>query len=163
MTAWTGLDRNAVLALNAMNEVETSPLDATGLEALLAQAFHVGLCDRGRDAFLIAFDQDAAYASPNFQWFRARYARFVYIDRVIVASGARGRGLARSLYRELFAAAAGAGHTLITCEVNLRPPNPASHALHASLGFTEAGRGGNADAAKVVSYLVRTLDGSFEP
>jgi hypothetical protein len=160
MTTWTGLDQNAVLALNAMHEVETSPLDTTGLCALLEQAFHVGLRDRGRDAFLIAFDQEAVYASPNFQWFRARYARFVYIDRVIVAASARGRGLARALYSELFRVAAGAGHTLITCEVNLRPPNPASQVLHASLGFTVVGRGGSADAAKIVSYLVRPLGGS---
>ena len=51
------------------------------------------------DAFLLAFDQDADYDSPNFLWFRERYPRFVYVDRIVVAAAARGRGLARLLYR----------------------------------------------------------------
>jgi predicted GNAT superfamily acetyltransferase len=153
-------DLEAVLALNAGNELETSPLDASGLQALLDQAFHVGLCDQGREAFLIAFDERASYSSPNYRWFRERYPRFVYVDRIIVSAKARGRGLARALYRELFEVAAAAGHSLVTCEVNVRPPNPASQAFHASLGFREVGRGGAADGSKIVSYLVRALDGA---
>ena len=54
------------------------------------------------DAFLLAFDQDAAYDSPNFLWFRERYPRFVYVDRVVVAGGGAWAGLARRLYRDLF-------------------------------------------------------------
>lgn len=158
MGAATTADLEAVLALNASNELETSPLDAAGLQALLDRAFHVGLRDQGRQAFLIAFDENASYTSPNYLWFRRRYARFVYVDRIIVSARARGQGLARALYRELFDAATVAGHTLITCEVNVRPPNPASHAFHASLGFDEVGRGGAADGSKIVSYLVRALD-----
>jgi predicted GNAT superfamily acetyltransferase len=156
----TQIDEPAVLSLNAASEVETSPLDAAGLKALLGEAFHVGLCDHGREAFLIAFDEQASYASPNYLWFRERYPRFVYVDRIIVSASARGRGLARALYAELFEAAAAAGHSLITCEVNVRPPNPASHAFHASLGFREVGRGGAADGSKIVSYLVRPLGGA---
>ena len=44
------------------------------------------------DAFLLAFDQSAQYDSPNFLWFRSRYPRFVYVDRIVVVSSARGRG-----------------------------------------------------------------------
>ena len=51
------------------------------------------------DAFMLALDQDADYDSPNFLWFRDRYPRFVYVDRIVVATRARGRGLARLLYR----------------------------------------------------------------
>ena len=155
--AAASIDEAAALALNAASEVETSPLDAAGLRQLCDQAFHVGLVDRGRAAFLIAFDQDAAYSSPNFLWFRDRYPRFVYVDRVIVSAAARGQGLAQRLYGELFTRATGAGHTLVTCEVNLEPPNPASWAFHAAQGFTEVGRGTGAGALKVVSYLVRPL------
>ena len=157
MIAWTGIDADAVLALNAANEVETSPLDEAGLRQLCEQAFHVGLVDGGRAAFLIAFDQDARYGSPNFLWFRARYSRFVYVDRIIVAAAARGRRLAQGLYRELFSLATSAGHTLVTCEVNVQPPNPASWAFHAAQGFRVVGRGATADACKLVSYLARPL------
>jgi predicted GNAT superfamily acetyltransferase len=150
-------DETAMLALNRAHIAETSALDAAALRALLAQAFHVGTCARGRDAFLIALDQGAVYASPNFQWFKSRHERFVYIDRVIVAPSERGRGLARLLYEELIAAAARARHVLIGCEVNLKPPNPASDAFHAALGFAEAGRSVLPGGAKEVRYLIREV------
>ena len=153
----TSADEAAILALNRAHVAETSALEAADLRALLAQAFHVGACDRGREAFLIALDQDAIYSSPNFQWFKSRHERFVYIDRVIVAPSQRGRGLARLLYEGLFAAAARARHVLIGCEVNAEPPNPASDALHAALGFVEVGRAVLAGGAKRVRYLTREV------
>jgi uncharacterized protein len=150
-------DEAAILALNQAHTTETSSLTAAQLHALLGQAFHVGLGARGHEAFLIALDQEAISASPNFQWFKSRYRRFVYIDRVIVAPKKRGRGLARKLYEELFAAAAHAGHRLIGCEVNLEPPNPASDAFHEALGFTEVGRAALAGGEKVVRYLMKEV------
>jgi len=146
-----------MLALNQAHEKETSVLDSGALHALLAQAFHVGLRDGGRDALLIALDQDAAHLSPNFQWFKSRYPRFVYIDRVIVASSRRGLGLARNLYEELFAAAARAGHVLIGCEVNFEPPNPVSDAFHEALRFREIGRATLMEGKKIVRYLARDI------
>ena len=109
------------------------------------------------DAFLLAFDQDAPYDNPNFRWFGARYSRFVYVDRIVVASSARGRGLARMLYRDLFAEASRAGHSRIVCEVNCRPPNPGSDAFHAALGFAEVGVADIHDGRKTVRYLSLTL------
>src|ERR1700722_15173825 len=150
-------DEAAILALNRAHVAETSALDAAELRSLLAQAFHVGACGRGRDAFLIALDQDAVYSSPNFQWFKSRHERFVYIDRIIVAPSERGRGLARLLYEELIAAAARARHVLIGCEVNVEPPNPASDAFHAALGFSEAGRAILTGGAKRGRYLTREI------
>jgi predicted GNAT superfamily acetyltransferase len=150
------IDEVAVLALNAAHETETAPLASAQLHALLAQAFHVGLSAQGRDAFLIALDQDAQSASPNFHWFKSRYPRFVYIDRVIVAGHKRGLGLARKLYEDLFAAAAKAGHVLIGCEVNVQPPNPASDGFHEALRFVEVGRAAIREG-KVVRYLARSI------
>jgi predicted GNAT superfamily acetyltransferase len=150
------IDEGAVLALNAAHETETAPLASGQLHSLLAQAFHVGLCARGHDAFLIALDQDAQSASPNFHWFKSRYPRFVYIDRVIVAGHKRGLGLARKLYEDLIAATAKAGHVLIGCEVNVQPPNPASDGFHEALRFSEVGRAA-IGGGKVVRYLVRSI------
>ena len=150
-------DESAILALNEAHRAQTSALDAAMLHALISQALHVGLRNRGRDAFLIALDQDALSASPNFQWFKNRYGRFVYVDRVIVAPHKRGLGLARSLYDDLFAAAAQAGHWLVGCEVNVEPPNPVSDAFHEALGFSEVGRAALAGGDKVVRYLVKPV------
>lgn len=151
------MDESAMLELNNQHREETSELDGPKLHALIVQGFHVGLRKGGREAFLIAFDQDAISSSPNFQWFKSRYKRFVYIDRVIVAPDARGRGVARGLYDELFTAAAHAGHWLIGCEVNVEPPNPISDAFHEALGFAEVGRASLLGGEKVVRYLVRPV------
>lgn len=150
------MDLAAMLALNAAHESETSPLDADGLNKLIDEAFHVGVRSEGADGFLIAMDQAAAHTSPNFSWFKSRYPRFIYIDRIIVAPAARGRGLAAGLYEELFAAAASAGHDLVGCEVNMVPPNPGSDAFHSKLGFEEVGQASIGEG-KVVRYLARRL------
>ncbi len=149
-------DEAAVLALNNEHAAELSWLDAHGLSHLLVQAFlarRIGTLE----AFLITFDQDADYDSPNFLWFKQRYARFVYVDRVVVAGSARGRGHARRLYQDLFDHASVAGHSLVTCEVNADPPNPASDAFHAALGFNEVGSASIHGGRKAVRYFVRTI------
>jgi uncharacterized protein len=145
------IDHAAMLALNTAHETETSPLDSGGLNALLGAAFHYEAVAGGRDGFLIAFDQNAAYESVNFQWFKARRQRFVYIDRVIISPHARGQGLARGLYERLIIKARAAGHDRIGCELNLDPPNPGSAAFHAALGFAAVGQARLANG-KLVEY-----------
>jgi len=150
----------ALLALNNAHAQELSWLEPARLAHLVGQSFFARRVGQGADdldAFLLAFDQDADYDSPNFLWFRARYERFIYVDRIAVASSARGRGLARLLYQELFAEAARAGHSSVACEVNSEPPNPASDAFHAALGFSEVGRASIHNGRKTVRYLRRGL------
>ena len=149
-------DFSAILSLNEGDEVFLAPLDAEGLRALLQQASHVGLRDDGREAFLIGLDQDARYGSPNFRWFKERFPRFAYVDRLVVAPHARGRGIGRSLYEDFFDVARRAGHDLIACEVNVDPPNPTSDAFHAALGFEEIGRAA-VYVSKTVRYLIKRL------
>ena len=146
----------ALLALNNAHAVELSWLEPERFAALVAMAFwskQVGT----DDAFLIAMDQDAAYDSPNFLWLRARYERFVYVDRVVVANHARGQGLAQRLYAELFVAAAEAGHERILCEVNSAPPNLASDRFHLAQGFSEIGSAEIYGGDKTVRYLMRAV------
>src|ERR1041384_4776818 len=97
------------LVLNNEHAEALSWLDTARVAELVGRAFlarRIG----DLDAFLLAFDQDADYDSPNFLWFRQRYPRFVYVDRIVVAASARGRGCARRLYRDLFEHAVRAGH-----------------------------------------------------
>lgn len=147
----------AVLALNAANVGATSALDTASLARLVGESCYARGIGGGAEAFLIAMDQDADYASPNFQWFRERFPRFIYIDRIITAEHARGRGLARALYEDLFAEAARLGHGCVGCEVNLEPANPASDAFHAALGFGEIGRAALYGGAKTVRYYERRI------
>lgn len=150
------LDLGRILALNNAHATELSWLEPDRLAELVGRAFHVR-CIGDVEAFLLAFDQNADYDSPNFLWFRDRYDRFVYVDRVVVAPTARGRGHARRLYDELFAHGRAIGHARVVCEVNIRPPNPASNAFHTALGFREVGAAILPGGAKTVRYLERSL------
>ena len=130
----TVADFDAVLALN----------EASALHAVVEQAGSV-------IAFLLAFREGAAYASPNYRWFAERYPRFLYIDRVVVSEAARGRGAATRLYEHVFSQAAEGGVPWVTCEFDVDPPNPVSAAFHAKFGFAEVGRQTYGAAGKLVS------------
>lgn len=130
-------DFEALRVLNNEHAQELSYADAPRFRHLIEQAFFAQAI--GTEAFIIAFDQDADYDFPNFLWFRQRFSRFVYVDRVVTAQAARGRGHAAALYNALFAAALAAGHERVTCEINADPPNPGSEAFHAKFGFQEIG------------------------
>jgi uncharacterized protein len=145
------------LALNRECEAQLWPLTEDELRALIDIAYLAKITDDGQ-AMLIAFDERAPYDSPNHRWFRERYPRFVYVDRVAVSERARGGGLARKLYEDLVTKARADGHTVLCAEVYSDPPNPESDAFHKAMGFTEVGRALLPDrAGKTVRYLVRTL------
>ena len=108
------------------------------------------------EAFLIAFDEDGDYDSQNFLWFRERFARFLYIDRVVVDAAAQGQGWGRRLYAELVETAIASGHDRIFAEIIIQPPNPGSLAFHERLGFAAVGeRALSSD--KVVRYVTLEL------
>jgi uncharacterized protein len=152
------LDASITLRLNNAHAKETSELDLARLTALLTMACYARGIDQGKTAFLIALDHTAPYQNPNFAWFKSTYQTFVYIDRVIVAESARGQGIARLLYEDLFAAAHNAGVPQIVCEVNSKPPNPASDAFHLAMGFEKVGQAVLYNGAKTVNYFAKNLD-----
>lgn len=146
-----------MLDLNNEHAEETSLLDLESLNTLLDSAFFARGVNRGATAFLIALSHTASYANPNFMWFRTRRQSFVYVDRILVNQTARGQGIAKTLYSDLFAAAKRAGFDLVVCEVNIDPPNPASEAFHAAMGFTRAGEATIHGGTKTVRYLEKVL------
>ncbi|WP_106537425.1 GNAT family N-acetyltransferase [Haloactinopolyspora alba] len=149
-------DVPALLKLNNDHAVELSELTPDEFRVLLGIAWRVRVADDAA-AMVIALDQDSDSDGQNFSWFRRRYDRFVYVDRVVVSPAARGKGLARTLYDDVITAAGAEGHTLLCAEVNLEPPNPASDAFHAAMGFAEVGRSELDGHEKSVRYFVREL------
>jgi uncharacterized protein len=136
-------DLRGIVALNTMFAKETSLLDERALRRLLDASCYAKVVG-DVDALLIALDQDASHNG------------LVYVDRIVVHPRAQGQGLARQLYAHMFASASQQGHRHIGCEVNVDPPNPASDAFHAALGFHEVGRA-QISPTKTVRYLVRNL------
>ena len=150
-------DADRILELNNEHAVETSLLDLSAAELLLAMCFYAKGIGLGARGFLLALDQEAAYDNSNFQWFRSRFERFVYIDRIIIAKDARARGFARLMYEDLFGEAKAAGHVRAVCEVNIDPPNEGSLAFHQSMGFLALADVGLKGGSKRVRYLVKEL------
>jgi predicted GNAT superfamily acetyltransferase len=147
------LDATAILLLNNTNAKETSTLDKAGPKTMLDMAFYARGIDRGATAFLIALEDSAAYVNPNFRWFKASREWFVYIDRIVVSISARGQGIARLLYEDLFTAAKRGGHDRVVCEVNIEPPNPVSEAFHVSMGFEAVGQATIHNGTKTQSWV----------
>jgi uncharacterized protein len=151
----------ALRTLNNEHAVELSALSLAELDQIIRASFFSAAVNDS-DALLVAFDQSFPYQHENVVWFRNYFAKeadkkFVYVDRVVTAPTARGQGYARALYTDLFQRAKSAGHTRVVCEVNLEPPNPVSDAFHASLNFSEVGRGSVHNGERTVRYFVRGL------
>jgi uncharacterized protein len=158
LSVLTAGDADRILDLNNAHAVETSSLDLSAAEHLLAMCFYAKGIGLGARGFLLALDQDAAYDNQNFDWFRARFERFVYIDRIIVAKDARGQGFARLMYEDLFAEAKAAGYDRVVCEVNIDPPNKGSLAFHRSMEFVALADVVLKGGSKCVRYLVKELE-----
>ncbi len=149
-------DLPAMLALSNAHHVEVGTITEEGLKRLIDAAWHVRIAG-DVDALFIGLEQGADYDSPNYLWFEERFERFAYVDRIVVAPAARGRGMARRLYEDFFRESKARGHTRVCCEVNYDPPNPESDAFHARMGFEEIGRATLPDRGKSVRYLVRGI------
>jgi len=155
-------DFPAILALNEESVRFLSPLDAPRLASLHGQAAYRRVVElEGRvAAFLLAFREGAAYDSPNYRWFADRYARFLYVDRVVVAGAFQGRGLGAVLYDDLFAFARASACGRVTCEFDVDPPNEASRRFHARYGFEPVGAQAVAGGRKTVSLQAVELSAS---
>jgi predicted GNAT superfamily acetyltransferase len=86
--------------------------------------------------FMMVMDQSTNYNSPNFNWFKQMFGRFLYVDRVVVDESKKRKGLGTKFYERLIA---NRGNTPIVAEVSIEPPNPASIAFHKKLGFRSLG------------------------
>ena len=156
-------DAESILRLNHVSVHFLSPLTAQRLAWLHGMASYHRVAEwQGQVcAFLLAFGPDAAYDSPNYQWFARRFERFLYVDRIVVDPATQGQGLAARLYADLFAFARKSGAPRITLEIDSDPPNPVSSRFHARYGFREIGSQWVAGGAKRVS--LQELDLQQDP
>jgi uncharacterized protein len=146
-------DYETICALNLAEVHHTSAMDAARLAELNAlSCYHKVACVDGVvSAFLLAMCTGSAYKNDNFEWFARKYARFIYVDRIVVSSAFRGRRLASLLYEDLFDHARSNAIPLVTCEYNIIPPNEPSRLFHNKFGFKEQGTQWVANGAKRVS------------
>lgn len=146
-----------ILRLNESAIPHVNRIGSSELQELFEQScfFKIALIEDRVAGFLLALAEGQAYASVNYRWFAREYDRFVYVDRIVVGEDYKGQGIGRQLYSELEALAFGRADVL-TCEVNLEPPNPQSLAFHQRLGFGEVGRQASEGGTKQVCLMAKT-------
>lgn len=150
-------DASAFLTLNNAADPAVNALSPTEFSALLAMGTLRGIRDdEGRPAAVLLTMRDGQPydQSLNYQWFTARYDRFLYVDRIVVAPWGQGGGLGRRLYEAARAEALEAGLPRMCAEVNVRPPNPGSLAFHERMGFRVLEERDNAASGKRVAMML---------
>jgi len=151
-------DLDALVAINDGAHPAVPITPAAELAELIGMARLVLVADDGEPAgFVVALAPGLGYASENYTWFSARSNDFLYVDRIVLAPRLQGQGVGPRLYAAVEETARADGATEITCEVNVRPPNPGSLAFHARLGFTEVGRQQTKGGATEVALLARPV------
>lgn len=102
--------------------------------------------------FIICFRENSEYESLNYKYFDENKQRFLYIDRVVIKSAYRRKGLGTKIYKYLDEIAQ-KDMLLICCEVNSIPLNQISLDFHGKNGFLEVGERNFEDHS--VKYLVK--------
>lgn len=152
-------DIDAALELNNANAPAVGELVRTTLEFLVEHSLYsFAIGAETLHAFCITFAPGAPYTSVNYQWFSRKYSEFVYLDRIVVSEKMRNKALGAKLYaaveqRMIKDRCA----KLLTCEVNLNPPNPGSIRFHSRIGFREVGQQ-DSKPGLTVSMLAKTID-----
>ena len=155
----TPADTEAVLALN-LNDVQyLSPMDAARWAMFRngSTFTRVVEIDAVVAGFVVVFAPTDTYESLNFAWFCERYARFWYLDRIVVSPDFRRRGIGQFIYDAVEKGAAAAGQQRVLCEVNVYPPNEVSLLFHEQRGYLEVGRRGTEADGKILQMLAKEL------
>ena len=152
-------DINAALELNNLNAPAVGEIDRTQLKFLIEHSLYsFAIGADSLHAFCITFAPGAPYTSVNYQWFSQNYSEFVYLDRIVVSEKMRNNSLGAKLYaaveqRMIKDRCA----PILTCEVNLNPPNLGSIRFHNRIGFREVGQQ-DSKPGLTVSLLAKNLD-----
>ena len=147
-----------VWRLNQDSVPHVGDVDFAAMEWYAANAhyFRVATLDDTLAGYLIGMRPGLSYASLNYRWFSKRYDDFGYVDRVAVAPEARRRGVASALYED-FAATLRGEVKVMTCEVNIRPPNESSMRYHEQHGFVQVGSQETEGGKKEVALMEKKL------
>lgn len=132
---------DSVLAMNNAAGTGILPMDAAKVRFFWENAdyFRVAEVDGLLAGFLIALSQDAVHDSCNFKWFGERYEKFLYIDRIVIASARRSVGVGRVFYGDVQSFAE-VRYPHLAAEVFIDTGSHPALIFHGSFGFREVGQ-----------------------
>lgn len=132
---------DAILAMNNAAGSGILPMNQTQIQYFWRSAdyFRVAESDNCLVGFLIALSQDAEYESSNFNWFKQRYEKFVYVDRIVIAKGQRSAGIGRLFYADVLSYSEVRAPAVVA-EVFMEKSTHPALLFHGSFGFYEVGQ-----------------------
>ena len=146
-------DLELLYTLNQQNVPELGSLVCTAnLKSLIEKSLKILILKELDQiiGFCLLFKEDSSYDSPNYLYFKNKFDKFLYIDRVVVASDFTGNGGGKLMYDQVFKIAALENLT-VCCEVNEKPLNKVSLSFHKKLGFSKTNE--KVYAEKKVAFL----------
>ena len=147
----------AFLDMNAEFVHWLSPMDEARLEWVLKRAHYARQIDDCSGA-LIGYACDVNYPDhKNLNWLNAHLDDFFYVDRIIIAAKAQGRGIGGKLYADVESFARDRGHKWMACEVNTKPDNRGSHKFHERMGYSAFGEADYPAYDAAVRYYKKAL------
>lgn len=158
ITDVTATDLDEVWHLNDDSVPHVSRVDSAQMEWFASNAhyFRVVRHEGHLAGFLIGLRPGLPYRSPNYRWFSENYSDFGYIDRVAVSATARRMGIGSRLYQD-FAESLQGEVDVMTCEVNIRPPNESSMRFHEQQGFVRVASQETEGGKKEVALMEKQL------
>ena len=147
-------DLDQIHALNQLSLPAVSSITINEMNKFLqiADYFRTLTINNEFVGFLIALFPGKDYKSLNYKWFEKRYKSFIYVDRIVIKSKHRGKGLGKAFYSDLTKFSKHKTN-YITCEVNIKPKNRDSIIFHKKYGFNEVGTQKTENGKKEVSLM----------
>lgn len=152
----TTKDLPRILEMNEASVPHVSSIELSDMERFheTANPFLVVEVDGEIAGFMIVLQKGLDYQSLNYKFFCDNYDDFDYVDRIVIAEGHRGKKLGSALYDHLIQ---NSEKRVLTCEVNLKPPNPKSLGFHKSLGFRVVAEQETEGGKKRVAMMIKEL------
>lgn len=144
------LNENALPAVNSITKQDFYHF------IKIADYFKTIFVGGGLVGYLIALQKGRDYNSVNYKYFEAGYDKFIYVDRIVIDPDFQNNGLGRAFYYDLSLFSEKVA-SIITCEVNIIPPNEGSMAFHKSLGFKKVDTQLSENNNKKVALMVLEL------
>jgi uncharacterized protein len=153
----TPLDHpNTLLEINNAAVPDIGVLNPVKAQWLVEHLMMPGLVllDGQTAGIIVVLNEHCGYDSDYYRWFTDRYENFLYIDRIVVAAWARGKGVAKQIY-QMVEQTAQEYELAIVADVYSEPPNVPSLKFHEAMGYKIIGTAYMADQKKTVAKFMK--------
>ena len=128
---------NNILNLNELNKPALGPINNLSFLKTLYNQSVFFLCSfesKTLTSFAVVMDENSNYQSPNYLYFKNKFAQFMYIDRIAVSKDYQRLGIGTIIYSEIYSLSIQKNIPLC-CEVNTKPYNKQSLDFHSKNNF----------------------------